>query len=107
MNQCNTEIPTEFERDAVCLAGEYAWPADKAEALIRVLSERGCAVIGVELWRDEGGMPKVIGWSEYEVQRSDDWDRYVRLNEDEALKVVRRIGEEDILYNLTWISKYQ
>ena len=65
---------------AVIVSNEAAWHKEDARAVVEFLARNGYAVLGVELWIPEGNVPRVIGWSDYEIRFSGDWDRYVQSN---------------------------
>ena len=82
------EFPPELEDAAFRSAnGEYAWQRSEALAAVRVLADRGRAVLGGELWlvRDgevwgqlpqHSGPPAVYAW-ETERRPDETWPTYV------------------------------
>jgi len=88
------------------LAGEPAWPAEGIPEVVDRLRQAGLAVVGVELWRDEGSHPRWVASSNYQCDRGAGWPRYVECCANEALAFVQRFGgESEALFNLTWIGK--
>jgi hypothetical protein len=98
-------LPEAFRSRAVILAGEEAWPKDAAQSVIEFLSQNNFAVLGIELWIPEGDVPRVVGWSEYDIPFSGDWNEYVQLNAQHALHDLDRSACEECLFSLTWISE--
>lgn len=94
-----------LRKQAVILSGEAAWPKETARGVIDFLLRNGYAVLGIELWVPEGGVPRVVGWSDYDVVSSGDWDEYVQLNAQHAIQELEKMAPEGSLYNLTWISR--
>src|SRR5438128_11917329 len=102
-----SRLPDDLQKRAIFLANEAAWQRDDARDVIDILSNQGLAVLGIELWIPEEGVPRVIGWSTYNVECSGDWDDYVRANAEHALRDLEKPSADDVLFNLTWISQDQ
>lgn len=101
-------FPLSLQSQGVLLAGEYAWPRAVVEEVIEFLRRHRVAILGVEVWLQEGEYPRVLGGSEYEVAPDIDWDSYVDMNSAQALADIgRRTTPEDALFNLTWITEVQ
>lgn len=98
-------LPTYLREQAVVLADEPAWHKEDARAVIKFLARTGYAVLGVEFWVPEGDAPRVVGWSEYDVKFSGNWDHYVQSNAQHALDDIDKSTAENELLNLTWISR--
>jgi len=118
------EFPPELEDAAFRSAnGEYAWQRSEALAAVRVLADRGHAVLGGELWlvRDgevwgqlpqHSGPPAVYAW-ETERRPDETWPTYVARACSEAQSVIQAWpGEAEVAappkakvyYNLTWVD---
>jgi hypothetical protein len=95
------ELPQDLRAAAIRLADNVAWPPSAAIAVIGYLVSHRIAVLGTETWVPCGDAPRVVGWSEYIVADSSDWDTYVRTNAELALKEVTSHLPEDALLNLT------
>jgi len=116
------QFPRELEDAAFRSAnGEYAWRRSEALAAVRVLADRGRAVLGGELWlvRDgevwgvlpqHSGPPAVYAW-ETERRPNEPWPTYVARACGEALSAIQALpGEAEVAappkakvyYNLTW-----
>ena len=98
-------LPDILRKKSVILSGEAAWPREVAQSVINFLLQNGYAVVGVELWLPEGNAPRVVGWSDYTVKFSGNWDEYVQLNAQHAMQELDKSGAEAGLYNLTWINQ--
>jgi hypothetical protein len=99
-----SDLPASFMAKAVFLSGEPAWPKEVAREIVSYLSSKDQAVLGVEVWIPEQEVPRVVGWSEYEIASHRDWKGYVRQNAIQALKIIDDSELEDALYNLTWMG---
>ena len=97
-------LPENLRKQVVFLSNEPAWRKDFAKQVIESLSKLGFAVLGIELWMPEGDVPRVIGWSEYNIEYSGDWGDYVQKNLEFAMRDIERVTEENVLFNLTWVS---
>jgi hypothetical protein len=98
-------LPKQLHARAVILCNEAAWHKQDARAVVEFLSRNGYAVIDVELWIPEGSVPRVIGWSDYDIAFSGDWDRYVQLNAQSAMNSLDQATTDNELFNLTWIGR--
>jgi hypothetical protein len=88
------------------LAGEPAWPVEAISEVVNQLRQVDLAVVGVELWREEGSHPRWVASSDYQCDRGLGWPRYVQCCANEALTFVQRFrGEPAALFNLTWIGE--
>jgi hypothetical protein len=100
------DIPKQLQERAIILAGELAWQKEDAQAAILSLARTGCAVLGVEIWEGSSGEgPRVLGWSEYQIDFDGDWNRFVELNASRALQDVEKATAPNELINLTWVSQ--
>jgi hypothetical protein len=73
-------LPEALRKQAVILSGEAAWPKESTRDVIDFLLQKGYAVVGIELWIPEDNTPRVLGWSDYNMVFSGNWDQYVQLN---------------------------
>ena len=97
-----SDLPMHLREQAVFLAGEPAWPREAAQEVIISLRDKEQAILGVEAWFPEQGMPRVVGWSDYDIPKSSDWKEFVRLNALQALSTIDNSNLQEALYNLTW-----
>lgn len=95
------ELPQELRSAAVRLGDDVAWPPPTSIAVIGWLASQRIAVLGTETWMRHGDAPRVVGWSEYTVADSGDWDAYVRANADFAVKEVTSDLPDGALINLS------
>jgi hypothetical protein len=86
---------------------EGCWPASRCVEVIRALASLDRAVLGVELWRFEGGdAPEVVGWSEYSVATAGPWPGVVAAAARAAEEsVLGHTGDLGLWMNLTWIER--
>lgn len=99
-------LPAMLLEKATMLAGEPAWPAPVAKQAIKWLADHDLAVVGVELWRAAGGVPRWIASSDYRRHGADPWPAAVRACADGAIAFVRRFDPQPgALFNLTWIDQ--
>lgn len=104
------DFPADLVAQAIILSGEPAWPPAAARLVIEFLRRSEVAVLGIELWLAVGEHPRVLGWSEYSVKFTGEWNSYVEENAARALAEVEgaerseRVPEE-VLINLTWVSR--
>lgn len=100
-----TILPNDLQEQAIILSGEPAWPKKPVRDVILHLSSNGYAVLGLEVWLPEGDVPKVVGWSEYNIEDFENWNDYVSKNQRSALDDLNKLPDGDELYNLTWINE--
>lgn len=98
-------LPKHLQEQAVILSEEPAWLKVDAQEVIKFLSEKEYAVLGVEIWLAIGSVPKVVGWSEYDIKNSGNWKEYVKQNAENALETLEKMPDTDVLYNLIWINE--
>lgn len=99
-------LPQGLRDKAHLLAGEMAWEALDAKAAVLWLALEGCAVVGVELWRDQEGYPFWIATSDYSPTSHD------VITSQEVARCARKAGEfiqahrqePGALFNITWIE---
>ena len=99
-------LPQEFRAKARAFGDELAWAAPDADQVISWLAGELCAVVGVELWREQGGHPRWIATSDYSPSASaaitpEEVARCAR-KADEFIQAHRR--EPGALFNLTWLE---
>lgn len=107
-------LPEFLQANAYFANGEYAWSKDEAQLVIEHLTEKACAVIGVEIWlaTDDGPtIPTqyVYGWEAESYRNSETWPSYVRRVNVRALKYIGdfawhpkdRHASETAYFNLT------
>lgn len=97
-------LPARLRAQVVMLAGEPAWPAPEARAVVEFMREHGVAVVGVELLMAETDGPRLLGWSGYRVDFAGDWSRYVDENADRAVAELQKDVPRGAVFNLTWIE---
>ncbi|MCO6509303.1 MAG: hypothetical protein J5I65_00760 [Aridibacter famidurans] len=100
-----SELPQNIRSKATILSNEPAWSKATAIDVISYLESHGLAVIAVEIWHQENDVPRVVGWSEYEIVEYEGWKEYVEKNALNALDIVEKGADDRELYNLTWISE--
>jgi len=99
-------LPQELREKARAFGGELAWTAPDAVQVVSWLAGELCAVVGVELWREQGGHPLWIATSEYSPSANaaitpEEVARCAR-KADEFIQTHRR--ERGALFNLTWLE---
>jgi len=99
------ELPQNLRSKATILSDEPAWPKTTAREVISYLASHGYAVIAVEIWQQENDIPRVVGWSEYEIANNEGWKKYVEINALKALEILEKATDERDLINLTWINE--
>jgi len=99
-------LPQELRERAYAFGNEMAWTApDAAEAVSWLAGER-CAVIGIELWREQEGRPLWVATSDYSPSIHD------TISPEEVSHCARKAGEfiqahrrePGALFNLTWLE---
>ena len=100
-------LPQALRNHAVVLGGELAFPRAVAHEVLDALRQQAIAVIGVEVWTadTESDAPKVWGWSEYEVQRRGDWQRFVDQNYDLAILELEKHVPVDAVWHFTVVPR--
>ncbi len=105
-------LPEDLRGSAKADGPNWAWPLDRAGAVIAALADTGAVVFGVEAWvLDEEGVPAVVGWSSYEVgDYKCDWGGSVARARAEAEKVLAGIvasaAEEQVNYvGIDWATE--
>lgn len=97
------ELPFDLLSKGRVLAGETAWPPEIIPEVIARLGDYGLAVVGVELWREERGLPVWIASSNYRCERGTSWEEHVKCCTTGALEFIQRFGKEQgAIFNLTW-----
>jgi hypothetical protein len=76
-------LPESLQAAAYVAEGEYAWPRDKALLVIQDVGERGCAVIGIEVWlATEPGptipTPGIYAWDGESQHPGEPWPVFVQ-----------------------------
>jgi len=94
-------FPPELLSRAVTVGSEVAWPAAVARDVVAHLQGADIAVLGVEVWMLEDAIPRVWGWSDYEVEFDGDWDRYVKATCAEAIAELQKEVPPEALVQLT------
>ena len=90
------------------VVGEPCWPATSAAEVVLAIRDLGYAVLGVELWElDEAvSPPRVVGWSDYSVDASDEWSQVVDQAAALAVECLADVASNvGLLVNMTWVSK--
>lgn len=100
------QLPEKFKGTALFLGGEPAWKKMDALELITYFEEKGCVVLDVEVWEPAGKVPKVLGWSRYEIKFEGDWTLFVKLNANEARSVIEGYREvSNTVYQLEGLTQ--
>ncbi|MGH2772797.1 MAG: hypothetical protein ACRDIU_06640 [Actinomycetota bacterium] len=86
---------------------DLCWPAKEGEAIIRELAKLGLAILGLELWMfDEDDGPRVVGWTDYELDLNAPWDQVVRDAADRAEReILEHVGNKGLWINIQWITR--
>ena len=83
-------LPESLQTAAYCAGSEYAWRQDHALLVIQNLTQRRCAVIGIEVWlATEPGptipTPFVYAWEADSYDAAESWSLFVeRVNNQAA-----------------------
>jgi hypothetical protein len=113
-------LPETLQVAAYSAGSEYAWRRDHALLVIKDLEQRGCAVIGVEVWlATEPGptipAPGVYTWEAQPRRPEESWAMFVhRVNTDTAEYVRtfswhpddRQHAREKPYFNLTVVEEH-
>src|SRR5215470_5002937 len=76
-------LPESLQIAAYSADGEYAWPREQAIVVVQCLTERDCAVVGVDVWlATEVGptipTPVIYGWEGDSRRPPESWTQYVQ-----------------------------
>ncbi len=87
-------LPESLQIAAYSVGAEYAWLRDQALLVIQDLRERGCAVIGIDVWlATEPGptipSPGIYTWEAHSQHAGEPWSVFVHRVNTEAADYVR------------------
>ena len=102
----NSRLPENIRDKAQLFGDELAWTASDAKVAVLWLASDGCAVVGVELWRERDGHPLWIATSDYSPSPYDaitsEKVAWCARKADEFIQT--HCWESGALFNLTWLE---
>lgn len=86
--------------------GEHFWKYEDALKVISELSKDYYAVVGVELYEQDGNAPRWVATSNYMYEETLPWNEYVKSCEKAAITFVKNNKiDSNALFNLSFISE--
>lgn len=99
------KFPQHLKAKAIQFDSDLAWRiSDISEVLIWLEMEQ-LAVVGVEVWHIKDDAPQWIATSNYDCQRNQLWEDFVKCCSQEARQFAEKnVMDKEAFFNLTWIS---
>ena len=88
MGDLENALPSEIADRAVVSGNELLFPLEDAKAAIGVATQNLIALLGVEVFRISDNGFATETYSGYEFKLDDNWQDYVSLNNEAALRFV-------------------
>src|SRR5439155_25157854 len=88
MQELLSLVPPQLTAEGVGAGEEMAFPPSAALNLVKIATDHGIAVLGVERFEATADGLRFENGSSYEVVFAGDWDSFVRLNNANAAQFI-------------------